>query len=398
MISEGIKQTEIGEIPEGWEVVRLGDEIELLYGKSLTKNSRIKGDYPVYGSNGIVDCHTEKLIDGPGIVVGRKGSLGKVHYCEGEFWPIDTTYYVSLKNPHSFLFTFYLLTWLRLDEMNSHSTIPGLNRQQVYAINIVFPPLPEQKRIAKTLSTIQKAIEIQDKIIASVRELKKATMERVFTKGLNGEKTKQTEIGEIPEGWEVVTVEELFEMKQGKSLSSRKQTGKHLKPFLRTSNVLWGKIDLSKVDEMDVLPDEREKLLLRQDDLLVCEGGDIGRTAIWQSEIAECYFQNHIHRLRAKTDDIISIFYMYWLQLAIGLRNTYGTFGNRTTIPNLSGKTLSLFQLPKPKKSEQNNIDTKLSTIDRKIEHHEAKKSALQDFFKTAMGELMRGRNASDST
>ncbi len=181
---------------------------------------------------------------------------------------------------------------------------------------------------------------------------------------------KQTEIGEIPEGWEVVTVEELFEMKQGKSLSSRKQTGKHLKPFLRTSNVLWGKIDLSKVDEMDVLPDEREKLLLRQDDLLVCEGGDIGRTAIWQSEIAECYFQNHIHRLRAKTDDIISIFYMYWLQLAIGLRNTYGTFGNRTTIPNLSGKTLSLFQLPKPKKSEQNNIDTKLSTIDRKIEHH----------------------------
>lgn len=275
---------------------------------------------------------------------------------------------------------------------NRTTGIRNLDFNQYKEICIPCPPLSEQKQIAKTLSTIQGAIETQDKIIAKIRELKKSTMEKIFTKGLNGEKTKQTEIGEMPERWEIETIGNLFEMKQGKSLSAKKQTGKHLKPFLRTSNVFWGKLDLSKVDKMDILPDERKMLELEKNDLLVCEGGDIGRTAIWKGELGECYYQNHIHRLRAKTDNIFPDFFMFWLQLAIQLKKTYGTFGNRTTIPNLSGKTLSQFALPFPPLSEQKKTVRILQSIDKKLEQHEAKKTALQDLFKTALDKLMKGK------
>ena len=179
---------------------------------------------------------------------------------------------------------------------------------------------------------------------------------------------KQTEIGTIPTDWEICTIESLFNLKQGKSLSSKNQTGLYLKPFLRTSNVFWGYLNLAKVDEMDIPNKERESLLLKKGDLLVCEGGDIGRTAIWNERLKECYFQNHIHRLRAKEKDICPNFYMYWMDAAIRMLNTYGTFGNRTTIPNLSGKRLSRFKIPRPSLTEQEKIAGILSQIQKAVE------------------------------
>ena len=179
---------------------------------------------------------------------------------------------------------------------------------------------------------------------------------------------KQTEIGTVPKNWEVCTIEKLFDLKQGKSLSSKNQTGLYLKPFLRTSNVFWGYLSLTKVDEMDIPEKERKALSLKKEDLLVCEGGDIGRTAIWNEELEECYYQNHIHRLRAKEKNVSPLFYMYWMDVAIRILNIYGTFGNRTTIPNLPGKRLLKFKIPHPPLPEQEKIAGILSQIQRAIE------------------------------
>ncbi|MDE0118776.1 MAG: restriction endonuclease subunit S [Bdellovibrionales bacterium] len=203
---------------------------------------------------------------------------------------------------------------------------------------------------------------------------------------------KQTEIGEIPANWSVCIIDDLFDLKQGKSLSSKNQTGMYLKPFLRTSNVFWGRLDLKRVDEMDIPDKDRESLLLKKGDLLVCEGGDIGRTAIWNEELKECYYQNHIHRLRINRDrkkDIFPLFYMYWMDAAIRKLNVYGTFGNRTTIPNLSGKRLLKFKIPRPALSEQEKIAGVLSQIQRAIEIQnkliettkELKKSTMKQLF-----------------
>ena len=114
---------------------------------------------------------------------------------------------------------------------------------------------------------------------------------------------------EVPTDWGTDRIGKLFDIKQGKSLSRHKQTGNNRKHFLRTSNVFWGRLDFSSLDQMDFTDAECVTLALQPGDLLICEGGDIGRTAIWQNEVQDCYYQNHLHRLRRRMPDVSPILY-----------------------------------------------------------------------------------------
>ena len=252
-------------------------------------------------------------------------------------------------------------------------------------------PFSQSSSSPRSLSFPRKRESIKRGLISdqATKELKQATMKQLFTYGTKGEKTKQTEIGEIPLKWEIVEIEDLFHLKQGKSLSAKNQTGLYLKSFLRTSNIFWGHLDLTKLDAMDILDKERETLLLKKDDLLVCEGGDIGRTAIWNDELSECYYQNHIHRLRVKSNQkVCPLFYMYWMDVAVRQLNVYGTFGNRTTIPNLPGKRLLKFKLPLPPLEEQKKIAGVLSQIQKAMETQNQQIKATKELKQATMKQL----------
>jgi len=189
----------------------------------------------------------------------------------------------------------------------------------------------------------------------------------------------------LPDGWSIAKIGALFDIKQGKSLSSRKQTGAFLKPFLRTSNVFWGRLDLANLDEMDFADNEREALTLEYGDLLVCEGGDIGRTALWRKEISGCYYQNHIHRLRVKDKKIEPLFVMYWMQAALTQLGVYEGFGNKTTIPNLSSSRLKEFTIPVPPKNEQQKIAVVLFKIQQAIEIQESIIEKMRELKKSTL-------------
>jgi type I restriction enzyme S subunit len=154
------RETEIEKIPKEWEVNLLGEVLELSYGKGLAKNKRTKGQFPVFGSNGIIDFHNKFLVEGPGIIVGRKGSVGEITFCKTNFWPIDTTYFVKLKEEGAIRFWYYFLKTLNLNKMNAHSAVPGLNRDQVYELKQAIPNLKEQHRIASILSSLDDKIEL----------------------------------------------------------------------------------------------------------------------------------------------------------------------------------------------------------------------------------------------
>ena len=135
-----------------WPRVRLGDVLSLEYGKSLPAYARDpRGDFPVAGSNGPDGKHSSALAPSPGIVVGRKGSAGKIYWYEDDFWPIDTTYYVAPKLSLDMRWTYYLLSRLRLDRLATTTGVPGLNRNDAYSLDISLPPLSEQRRIAEIL-------------------------------------------------------------------------------------------------------------------------------------------------------------------------------------------------------------------------------------------------------
>ncbi|WP_240329143.1 restriction endonuclease subunit S [Helicobacter suis] len=140
------------------EWVRLGEVLSLEYGDSLPEYKRIIGKYPIMGSNGVVGYHNTFLIRSPAIIVGRKGSAGKVNYMDQDCYPIDTTYFVQLKIECSLKFVYYVLTNLQLEHLKTGGGVPGLNREHVYQILIPLPPLLIQEKIIHLISTLDNLI------------------------------------------------------------------------------------------------------------------------------------------------------------------------------------------------------------------------------------------------
>lgn len=154
LFPDSFMDSELGEIPKGWQVKSLGDLIELAYGKALKATSRKDGPIPVYGSNGRIDWHDKGLVSGPGIVVGRKGNPGTVTWVQNEFFPIDTTFYVVPRDTDmSLLFLFYALDAQNLPSVAADSAVPGLNRNLAYMNRQVTPDTGTLEEFEKIFGT-----------------------------------------------------------------------------------------------------------------------------------------------------------------------------------------------------------------------------------------------------
>ena len=140
LFPERLVDSELGKVPEGWAVNALGELVELAYGKALRATDRKGGSIPVYGSNGQVGWHDEGLVAGPGIVVGTKGNPGVVTWAHGDFFPIDTTFYVVPRDGNGGLpFLFFALTNQDLPSVSADSAVPGLNRNLAYMNKQLIP-------------------------------------------------------------------------------------------------------------------------------------------------------------------------------------------------------------------------------------------------------------------
>ena len=173
------------EPPSGWVRTSFGEIYELTYGKSLPKAARnTHGDYAVYGSNGVVGHHDTFLVEGPVLIVGRKGAAGAVSFSAKSCWPIDTTYYVRDSEHIDIRFSFYLLTSLRLNQFDRSTAIPGLNRDDAYDLVVDLPPLPEQRRIVAKIgelcSELDKGIESLKTAQAQLKVYRQSVLKHAF--------------------------------------------------------------------------------------------------------------------------------------------------------------------------------------------------------------------------
>ncbi len=153
-------------IPEGWEVKRLRDILELAYGKALKETDRDSGQFNVYGSGGIVGSHSKALVNKPGIIVGRKGNVGAIHFSDRGFFPIDTVFYVVSELPLTYLF--FLLNTLNF--INNDAAVPGLNRNQAYSNQFFFPG---DRLIKKFSSLVDPIFELKHQLQAQNENLTK---------------------------------------------------------------------------------------------------------------------------------------------------------------------------------------------------------------------------------
>ena len=218
--------------------VTLGDVLTLQRGFDLPRTRRDPGRYPVIASTGPVGTHKEAMVKGPGVVIGRSGSIGGGQFIKEDFWPLNTTLWVKDFKGNEPRFCFYLLKSLDLTRFNAGSGVPTLNRNHIHPLPVAIPSLSEQRRIARILGTLDDKIELNRRMNATLEGMARALFKSWFVdfepvrakmegrwrcgESLPGmpaelydlfpENLVLSELGEVPEGWEVKALDQLVDL------------------------------------------------------------------------------------------------------------------------------------------------------------------------------------------
>jgi type I restriction enzyme S subunit len=399
------KQTEIGLIPEDWGVVRLEEVAEKMKAggtPSTKENSYWNGDIPfvliedmtsagkyLYYTNARitkagVENSSTWIVPENCIVFSLYGTAGKpvinkmpvaitqnmvgiIPNTEKGF--IDYLYY-ALSHSRSNL-------WKLTDiSVHKHITMTASKR-----IPIPLPPLPEQRKIAGVLSTIQCAIEQQDKIIEATKKLKKSLMQKLLSEGLNGEEQKETEIGLIPKSWEVVRLGEVCE--------PRKETIEPAEQGLKYIGLEHIDSGETKIERFGLDSEVRStKSRFYEGDILY------GKLRPYLDKAAIVDFNGicstDITVIRATTSKVVAGYIVNLLHLPSFVSFAASTMTG-VNHPRTSWRAISAFGIPLPPLPEQQEIAHILSTVDKKIEVEERRKATLRELFKTMLRKLMTG-------
>lgn len=216
------------------------------------------------------------------------------------------------------------------------ASYPAVTDNDILETCIPLPELSEQQRIARRL-------EQADRLVRTRRyalELTDTLLVPAFLDLFGDPVTNQM-------GWKLFPFEEVAPSRLGKMLDANQQTGKHCRPYLRNENVQWDRFDLGDVSVMDFDADDREEFLLFPGDLLICEGGEPGRCAIWRGQLAECYFQKALHRARPVLSKAIPEFLVHLLW-SLARRGGLADHVTSATIAHLTGEKLKAMPIPVP--------------------------------------------------
>lgn len=428
---EGFRETEIGAIPADWEVPAVADVVE----------EAVSGDWGKESDQGHPDwmrCQVIRGTDFPGVASGQLDGVPERYIrpssvLKRQLRPDDMLVEISggskyqptgrilritsrvLENAHvPLLFTnfvklyrvdrsvtdpaFFHLFWeylyslgrTRIYEKRTTGIRNFKHKEFLESETVALPPLPEQRRIARVLSTIQHAIEVQDKVIATAKQLKRSLMHRLFTYGPGPEPapTKETEIGQIPEHWDVVRLGNVAHQPQYGYTQSANE--KPVGPkFLRITDITERGVDWTAVPYCECDSDTLEKHRLTRDDILFARtGATTGKSYIIR-DCPEAVFASYLIRVRVK-DEIVPFYVynyfnsmLYWGQITRSKAGSAQAGVNATRLSNLL--------IPIAPADEQQLMADILSTVDHKIEAEENRKAALQELFKSMLHQLMTG-------
>lgn len=365
-----------------WHSVPLGEVVTFQRGFDLPSRYRMTGDVPIVSSAGVTAHHNASMVDPPGVVTGRYGTIGKIYFVAEPFWPLNTTLYVRDFRGNDPRFVYYLLQRFDFASFSGKSGVPGVNRNDLHAESVTKPAeAREQLAIAAALSDVDALLNGLDRLIAKKRDLKQAAMQQLLT--------GQTRLPGFHGEWEVSSVGREFEIRLGKMLDAEKNVGTP-KPYIGNKAVQWGRIDATGLQTMPMSRADMERYRLARGDLLVCEGGEVGRAAIWDAPVEECYYQKALHRLRPLkgfNSQLMAALLNLWAD-----RGALTNYVTQTSIAHLPREKLMDVAMPVPPISEQNAIAELLSDFDAELTALETRRTKTAALKQAMMQELLTGR------
>ncbi|MAF69419.1 MAG: restriction endonuclease [Alteromonas sp.] len=408
-VPQGYKQTLAGIIPEDWETGYLGDSAQFIgSGKTNTKN---KGDFQLYGSTGVIGSCALPEYTGPSILVARVGAnAGKLGFADGEYGVSDNTIIIRLHKNCNLKYFQYWLTRRNLNSLVFGSGQPLITGSQLKELLLPLPKIEEQTAIANALSDVDALLTELEKLIAKKQAIKTATMQQLltgktrlpqFATYTEGEKqgqtkgTKPSEIGEIPEDWDVNKLGELGKFKNG--INKDADSFGHGSPFVNLMDV-FGKPKISGTEDFGLINStalEKKEYSISKGDVLFIRSSvkpsGVGLTSVALANIENAVYSGFLIRFRSnkKLDDNFKIHCFY----DESFRTRIIAASTVSANTNINQDALKEIQIAYPTDiNEQTAIATILSDMDNEIQTLEQRLAKTRQVKQGMMQELLTGR------
>ena len=336
------------------------------------------GEFPVYGSGGEFARASRPLYSGPSVLLGRKGTIDRPLLVDGEFWTVDTMFCAQPYATVNPTYLYYACTTIPFDLLSTSTALPSMTQGDLNAVRLPAPETETQRLIAEFLdretAKIDALIDKQEQLIATLREDRAATISHAVTKGLNPDVEMKDSgapwVGKVPAHWTLAKLKHGFSVTLGKMYQGEaKRPGDVELPHLKAGSVTENGLNLADPMMCWFTPAEARSLALRAGDVLVVEGGAIGRCAVLKEDLRGWGFQKSLNRVRALGNDSPQ-FLAYLIETAT-LSGHVSILCGKATIPHFTAEKLAELEWPHPSIDEQKKIvdflDSRCASIDALI-------------------------------
>lgn len=360
------------EFTDDWEQRKVFDVAPLQRGFDLPSTDIKNGKYPVVMSNGIGAYHSEYKAEGPGVVTGRSGTIGKVHYIKEEYWPHNTTLWVTNFKGNNPKFIYYMFQCLDLSRFGTGSGVPTLNRNDVHDEVVSIPSGSEQIMISEYLTTLDHLITLHQRKLEKLKELRKGVMKKLFSQEV---RFKADDGSEFPD-WEEKKLGDDVQFINGRAYKQDEllNSGKYL--VLRVGNLFTN--DSYYYSDLELDNDK----YIENGDLIYAWSATFG-PRIYYGE--KCIYHYHIWKLKFDENIISKIFLNYYLLYDVEKIKSQRTGG---TMVHITKNAMEHRKLQFPCLAEQQKIADCLSTLDDVIEKQKATLAAWEELKKGLLQQM----------
>lgn len=315
------------------------------------------GAYPIYGASGLIKQVDFYQQDKEYIAVVKDGAgIGRTMLLPAYSSVIGTMQYLLPKEgiPIDIKYLFYAVEHMNLAKYFSGATIPHIYFKDYQKEPINIPDIDTQRKISRIFDKIDALIISRKEQRTKLDQIVKSRFIEMFGDVIRNSKA-----------WQMRVFEDVAASRLGKMLDAKQQTGKYSYPYLANFNVQWFRFNIENLNQMDFDEDDRAEFELKDGDLLVCEGGEIGRCAVWHNEIQPCFFQKALHRVRCNRQIIHPDYLAWWFKYNCDYDGFTAIAGSKATIAHLPGIKLKQLQVAVPPIELQEQFATFVEQTDK---------------------------------